>query len=102
MVRLSTQLHFSFWQHFAQAALAIRSGSACNVALRRDSASLNCLGDCFSIAIGVLLPLRMRPDVFRGHEPQVATESPELAAKIMRADVSFHADQVHISRRISR
>jgi hypothetical protein len=55
--------------------------------------TLNWLGDCFGVAIVVLLPLGIRPDVFRGHEPHLVAESPELAAKMMRADASFHADQ---------
>jgi len=54
---------------------------------------LHRLGDRLCIAEVVLLTLRIRTHVLRRHQPGVVAKPMELAAKMMRTDTGFHADE---------
>src|SRR5215467_2479580 len=54
--------------------------------------ALHRLGDGLRIAEVVLLSLRIRAHVLRGHKPSIVPKRPQLAAKMVRPDASLHAD----------
>src|SRR5208283_3778765 len=58
------------------------------------------LGDRLGVTKVVLLALGIRPNIFRRHQPGVMAKAVQLAAEMMRADASFHADQArrHIGK----
>jgi hypothetical protein len=55
--------------------------------------TLHRLGDCFRIAKVILLPLRIRPNILRRHQPSVVSKHLQLANEMMRPDAGLHADQ---------
>jgi hypothetical protein len=59
----------------------------------RHRRPLDRLGDRLRIAEVVLLALRVGASILCRHESGVVAQCPELAAQVVRADASFHADQ---------
>jgi hypothetical protein len=55
--------------------------------------TLHRLGDRLCIAEIVLLPLAVRADVLRRHQPGIMPERGQLPTEVMRADTGLHADQ---------
>jgi len=55
--------------------------------------TLHRFGDGLRVVEVVLLPFGIGPHIFRGHQPGIVTERPELATEVMRPDAGFHADQ---------
>lgn len=55
--------------------------------------TLHRLGNCLRIAEVVLLSFAIRPHVFGWHQPGIVAEQLQLAAEVMGADTSLHADQ---------
>src|SRR6266498_178469 len=54
---------------------------------------LHRLGDRLRVAEVVLLPLRIRTNVLRRHQPGIVTKTLELATEVMCPDASLHPDQ---------
>jgi hypothetical protein len=51
------------------------------------------LRDRFAVAEVILLSFRICANVFRRHQPRIVTKRLQLAAQVMRANASLHADQ---------
>src|SRR4029453_11161941 len=55
--------------------------------------SLHRLDDRLGIAEVILLPLGIGTNILRWHQPGIMAKTIELAAEMMRADISLHANQ---------
>jgi hypothetical protein len=62
--------------------------------------TLHRLGDCLGIAEVILLPLRVRANILRRHQPSIVAQCPKFATEMMCANAGFHPDQArwHIGK----